>query len=360
MKNIVFNYQTDSISTFKKARRKMVTKLTNSEHMIVNQLLDNGLFTSHPYKPSKDMLNAVNVLRQTRNQQRINIYLRDLIGIQPENIQENLLLMFGEEYEDSETVHVLLATLKTIINLPELQTNQSDRTVLTQMVIRQVNSEVVELDEKSIRQIVTEIFVDQFKLFTLDYPEFAPSEQNQEVTEYWHINPDFNTVAQAIVNCIKKDFDKQIDLTTIQKINQQLLIHRYIGSRRYPELWNYLYKNKSQIAEQWAALDRFDLEIGDSYALLLDKKRQQIKSKPAVTAISVAKSIRTGISQDKLNTLIKERIDDIFPNNYIALSQVKESLMDLGLIAIKNEFIFPTPIVQRFDLEERSKGNDNE
>lgn len=138
----------------------MVTKLTNSEHMIVNQLLDNGLFTSHPYKPSKDMLNAVNVLRQTRNQQRINIYLRDLIGIQPENIQENLLLMFGEEYEDSETVHVLLATLKTIINLPELQTNQSDRTVLTQMVIRQVNSEVVELDEKSIRQIVTEIFVD--------------------------------------------------------------------------------------------------------------------------------------------------------------------------------------------------------
>lgn len=148
----------------------MTTQLNNSERLIVNQLIDNGLFTSNPFKPSKEVLNAVKTLRQTRNQQRVNNYIKNLLGILPENIQENLLLMFGQEFESPENVHVLLATLKTIINLPELQSNPDDRSVLTQVVIRQVNSEVVELDEKEIGSIITEIFVDRFKLFTVDHP----------------------------------------------------------------------------------------------------------------------------------------------------------------------------------------------
>lgn len=338
----------------------MTTQLNNSERLIVNQLIDNGLFTSNPFKPTKEVLNAVKTLRQTRNQQRVNNYIKDLLGILPENIQENLLLIFGKEFESPENVHVLLATLKTIINLPELQSNPNDRSVLTQVVIRQVNSEVVDLDEKEIGSIITEIFVDRFKLFTVDHPELSQSESNQEIVEYWHISPDFNTVAQAIINHLTVNSYNKEDISIQQKINQQLLAEKYINSHRSPQLWLYLREHKDDIAEQWASLDRFDLEVGDGYALLLDKKRKQVKSRTGVVAIAVARSMHTGFSLDDLTNSIKNQTTKLFPETYISPSEIKNALIDFGLISIRNGYVYPTPLIQRFAIEEQSKGNNHE
>jgi len=329
----------------------MVTRLSNLERLIVNQLIDTGLFTSSPVKPTKEMTDAVMALKKTVVQNRVNNYLKDLIGITPENIQENLLLTLGSENESAETVHVLLATLKAVINLPELQNGSGDRAVLTQTIVRQVRSEVVDLDEKEVQRLITKLFVERFKLFTEDRPDVAQSEQTQEITEYWNVSPDFNLVAQAIVNQLA---NKQTpDLTDIQRVNRALLINRHISPKMSPYLWEVLLDNKDKISEQWGNLDRFDLECGDDYALLLDKKRQQTKSKPAVVAISVAHSIHAGISEAEFNQLIKDNINKLFPTNNIALSNVKESLSEFDLIKIKNDFVYPAPTVKRFAIEEK-------
>jgi len=329
----------------------MATRLSNLERLIVNQLIDTGLFTSSPVKPTKEMTDAIMALKKTVVQNRINNYLKDLIGITPENIQENLLLTLGSEDESAETVHVLLATLKAVINLPELQNGSGDRAVLTQTIVRQVRSEVVDLDEKEVQRLITKLFVERFKLFTEDRPDVAQSEQTQEITEYWNVSPDFNLVAQAIVNRLT---NKQTpDLTDIQRVNRALLINHYISPKMSPYLWEILLDNKNKIFEQWENLDRFDLECGDDYALLLDKKRQQVKSKPAVVAIAVAHSIHSGISESELNQLIKDNINKLFPTNNIAVSNVKESLSEFDLIKTKNDFVYPAPIVKRFAIEER-------
>ncbi|WP_338231444.1 hypothetical protein [Companilactobacillus muriivasis] len=329
----------------------MATRLSNLERLIVNQLIDTGLFTSSPVKPTKEMTDAIMALKKTVVQNRVNNYLKDLIGITPENIQENLLLTLGSEDESAETVHVLLATLKAVINLPELQNGSGDRDVLTQTIVRQVRSEVVDLDEKEVQRLITKLFVERFKLFTEDRPDVAQSEQTQEITEYWNVSPDFNLVAQAIVNQLT---NKQTpDLTDIQRVNRALLINRHISPKVSPYLWEVLLDNKDKIFEQWENLERFDLECGDDYALLLDRKLQKAKSKPAVVAISVAHSIHSGISEAEFNQLIKDSINKLFPTNDIGVGNVKESLSKLDLIKIKNDFVYPAPIVKRFAIEEK-------
>lgn len=117
--------------------------------------------------------------------------------------------------------------MKAVINLPELQANQKDRSVLTQTIVRQVHSEVIDLDEKEIRRIINQLFVDRFKLFTLDYPELTQSNQSQEVAEYWNVNPNFNQVAQAIVNQLL--VHQELDLNDEQKLNRLLLNSRFIS-----------------------------------------------------------------------------------------------------------------------------------
>lgn len=324
----------------------MATRLFNSEKLIINQLLDTGVFTRNANNNSKGLSEAAKSLEKPGTQQKINNYFHDLLGTYPENIQENLLLMVSNEYESSETVHVLLATIKTVINMPELQEDQADRDILVQTVVRQVQSEVVELDEKEIRRLITKLFVERFKLFTLDYPEFDNSDQNQEISEYWNVSLDFNLIAQAIVN--KLTIEHKDKLTDMQRVNRALLLNRYISSKESPHLWNVLLEKKEKIAEQWNRIDRFYLECGDDYALLLDRTRQQAKSKPAVVAIAVAHKIHSGISESELNQMIKTRSTGFFPNNQINISQVKEVLNDFGLVDIRNNFVFPTPIVPRF------------
>lgn len=178
--------------------------------------------------------------------------------------------------------------------------------------------------------------------------------------EYWHISPNFNTIAQAIINHLTINSYNKTDISIQQKVNQQLLTDKYINSHRYPELWKYLREHKDEIAEQWAILDRFDLEVSDGYALLLDKKRQQVKSRTGVVAIAVARSLHMGISFDDLTTLIKDQTTKLFPKIYISPSDIKSALTDFGLISIKNDYVYPTPLIQRFAIEDQSKGNNHE
>jgi len=333
-------------------RSKMATKLFNSERLIINQLIDTGLFANSMKSFSKEMAEATESLKKTIVQQKVNNYLHDLIGIYPESIQEILLLLIGSEFESPETVHVLLATLKAVINLPELQDERTDRDVLTQTIVRQVHSEVTDLDEREIHRLITTLFVDRFKLFTLDHPEFIDSEHNQEISEYWNVDPNFNLIAQGIVDQLTSK--NNIVLNDTQRVNRALLIHRYISAKRSPYLWDILLNKKDKIAEQWDNLDRFYLECGDGYALLLDKKRQQVKSKPAVVAIEVAHRIHSGISESELNQEIKVIAKEFFPNSNIGLSLVKDALNDFGLINIRNGFVFPTPIIARFVSKKQS------
>jgi len=314
-------------------------------------LIDTGVFTRNHLKQTREMTDAIMALKKTVVQNRVNNYLKDLIGINPENIQENLLLTLGSENESAETVHVFLATLKAIINLPELQNGSSDRSVLTQTIVRQVRSEAVDLDENEVKRLITKLFVERFKLFTEDRPDVAQSEQTQEIIEYWNVSPDFNLVAQAIVNHLTST--QTLGLTDVQRVNRALLINGYISPKMSSHLWEVLLDKKDKIAEQWENLDRFDLECGDDYAVLLDKKRQKSKSKPAVVAIAVAHSIHAGISEAKLNQLIKDSINKLFPAKDISVTNVKDLLSKLYLIKIKNDFVYPTPIVKRFAIEDK-------
>jgi len=329
----------------------MAARLSNLERLIVNQLIDTGVFTRNHLKQTREMTDAIMALKKTVVQNRVNNYLKDLIGINPENIQENLLLTLGSENESAEIVHVFLATLKAIINLPELQNGSSDRSVLTQTIVRQVRSEAVDLDENEVKRLITKLFVERFKLFTEDRPDVAQSEQTQEIIEYWNVSPDFNLVAQAIVNHLTST--QTLGLTDVQRVNRALLINGYISPKMSSHLWEVLLDKKDKIAEQWENLDRFDLECGDDYAVLLDKKRQKSKSKPAVVAIAVAHSIHAGISEAKLNQLIKDSINKLFPAKDISVTNVKDLLSKLYLIKIKNDFVYPTPIVKRFAIEDK-------
>lgn len=326
----------------------MTTKLSNSECTIINQLLDTGVFTSSVTRQtSKSKIDVINSLKKGSTQQRINKYLDDLLGMKPENFQENLLLLLSSSSETAENIHVILATLKTIINLPDLQNNQDDRVVETAAVVRQVHSEVVELDEKVIYRLIVKLFVDRFQLFTPDLPEYEDMEHDQEVTEFWDVDPNFNFFAQGMVNYLKNSATSN-KLTIIQQVNRALLIHRYLSPKNSPRLWMELLKNKEEIAQQWSQLGRFDLECGNNYALLLDKTRQPSKSKQAAVAIAVAQEIHEGIPENELMAEIKKVTKKVLTKSTVSPSLVKQALLEFDLVEIKNDFVSPTAIVKRF------------
>jgi len=323
-----------------------MSNLRATERLIINQLMDHGIFTSTiTPQTTGTTADAINALKRTVTQQRLNSYFKNLLGVVPDNYQENLLFLFGDKRLEPESVHVLLATIKAVINLPELQNAQSDRVVPTQTIIRQVHSEVVELDEKEIRRRITHLFVDRFALFVPDMPELGPSDQTQEVEDYWDISPDFNYVAQCLVNHLQAGESAQ-PTTPMQRVNRALLNKRYLSRDSKP--WPELLVHKAEIAEQWAQLERFELECGDDYALLLDRTHQPSKAKPFVVAIAVARSLGVGLPIDKLVPRIHLIIRQIFPEEQVGISLVKQALTDNALITEENGYVSPTPIAKRF------------
>jgi len=326
-----------------------MSDLRATERLIINQLIDHGIFTSTiTPQTAGTTADAINALKRPVTQQRLNSYFKTLLGVVPDNYQENLLFLFSDKRLDAESVHVLLATIKAVINLPELQNTQSDRVVPTQTVISQVRSEVVSLDEKEIRRRITALFVDRFGLFTPDMPELGPSEQTEEVEDYWDISPDFNYVAQCLVNHLRAGESAQ-PATATQRVNRALLNHRYLS--RSSKLWPDLLLHKEEIAAQWSQLDRFELECGDDYALLLDKTRQPSRAKPFVVAIAVAGSLGVGLPVDQLGIRIRSMIRQIFPDESVTVTLVKQALTDFGLVIEENGYVSPTPIASRFAMK---------
>lgn len=323
-----------------------MSELHGPERLIINQLFDHGVFTRTitPAMPQSN-IDAIQALQRPNVQKKINTFMHDLLGIGPENYQENLLFLFGLNQLNEDEVHVLLATLKAVINLPELQGR--DRVVSVSTLIRLVHSEVIDLDEQIIYKLINEIFVERFALLVRDAPEYPVSEQVQEVEEYWDISPDFVYVAQCIVLHLQTSVSR-LHLTELQRVNRVLLAHRFISSKTTPHLWSYLQANKNTIAQQWSQLQRFDLECGDDYALLLDRQRQPSTSKPFVIAVKIARSLGAGVPVEQLNRLIQRMIRQMFPDHSISISLVKQALFDYSLAVKQDGFITPTAIAQRF------------
>lgn len=344
----------------------MPAHLSGPERLIINRLIDQNLFTStHTAKTAQATAAAVMALKRTVVQQHVNGFLKDLVGTVPENYQESLVWLVGPLKEDSETVHVLLATLKAVINIPELQGNRTDRAVLAQTIVRQVHSEVPQLDEHEIHRLITDLFVDHFHLFVPDVPESTPADQDQEVAEYWDVDPEFNRFAQALVTSLTKREDTA-PLTAVQRLNRALLINRYLSRATLsPQLWTTLQANRESIAQQWAELDRFDLECGDDYVLLLDKSRTPSRAKPTAVAINVARQIGVGMPEAKLNQKIKQVTAQLFPDYTLAPTPVKQALIEFCLVTIQHDFVSPTPLVSRFmvttqaEEEQEYAGNPN-
>lgn len=327
-----------------------MAELQQNERLVINQLIDHGVFTSTPVKGmTKVTIAAIQSVKRPLVQQRINTYLKDLVGTGPENYQENLVFLMGKPKLDAETVHVLLATLKAVINLPEMQQMTSNCVVPTETIVRQVHSEVVLLDEKEIYRRITALFVDRFNLFTPDAPISQSSELPQEVTEFWDINPDFNYVAQCIVDDLSRQAN-QLSLTPVQEVNRALLIHQYISKSRQPELWQTLQTHKQVIADQWAQLQRYDLECGATYALLLDTQRQPVTARAFVVAIAVAQQLGVGVPLADLNDEIRKVTPQVLGKNSVTPTEVKRALLINGLVRQHNGFYVPTALVSRFEV----------
>lgn len=328
-----------------------MAKLHATERLIINQLFDHGVFTSSiTAELTNTTTRAVQALKKPITQQRINKYLKDLIGIIPKNYQENLLLLISDDVLPAQTVHVLLATLKTIINLPELQGKESNHVVSTELVIKQVHSEVIELDEHEILKEITDLFVNRFALFTVDVPESNSTEDSDKINEYWDISPDFNFFAECIVDYLLSR-EKNPILNDIQRVNQALLTDNYIGAKQSPELWATLVSNKDYISHQWSQLKRFYLECGDDYALLLDQSRRTISSKSFIAALLVAKSLINGLPEDQLKYRINEITKNNFPDVRISNVKIQKLLFEEKLIIKKNGFLIASPIIDRFQVK---------
>lgn len=324
-------------------------ELHQNERLIINQLIDQSVFTS---TLQKNMTNrtkeAIHALKRPQVQQRVNTYLRDLVGVLPENYQENLVFLFGRPKLESETVHLLLATLKTVINLPEMQPGAS-RIVSTQTIVRLVHSEVVALDEREVLRQITHLFVDRFKLFIPDTPEVQNNEITQEVTEFWDISPDFNYVAQAIVDYLTQQ-RLAPDLTPVQMVNRALLVQQYVSRTQQPDLFQSLVDHRDTIAAQWQQLQRFDLEVGEDYGLLLDKTRQPVTARAFVVGIAVAQQLGIGLPDNELNQLIRTVAPTIIGKSTVNPTEVKKTLLANSLVEEKDGFYHPTALIKRFDV----------
>ncbi|BDZ29596.1 hypothetical protein MH1LPH_00620 [Lactiplantibacillus brownii] len=111
-------------------------------------------------------------------------------------------------------------------------------------------------------------------------------------------------------------------------------------------------QNRTEIAEQWAQLGRFDLELGDDYALLLDTQRTPSEAKPFIIAIVVAHALgNAGIREAELTALIKKMMAGMPAVSNVTTTQVKQALADYDLVTKADGFISPTPLVARFQVK---------
>lgn len=184
-----------------------------------------------------------------------------------------------------------------------------------------------------------------------------------EVAEYWDVSPDFNYVAQCLVDQLMPQLSDDYttsQLTQIQQINRQLLVHRYVSRDQMPELWDTLKNNVEEIAARWAPLDRFYLEVGDHYALLVDQTRKPSGAQPFIVAIAVAKLLGAGVYENELNELIKKTVSQMSATANITTTQVKQALEDYDLAEYTGDLIIATPLIERFAVTDEKESQNDE
>ncbi|QEA53014.1 hypothetical protein [Loigolactobacillus coryniformis] len=335
-----------------------MVELHANERLIIDQLLDRGLFTSTVTpEMSQNVINAITAFKRPIIQRRITNYLTDLLGVGPYSYQENLLLMLGAQPLDKTAVHVLLATLKTILNEPSIQ-NDDQRVVATQTVIRQVQSEVTELDEKLIFRLVRQLFVERYRLFKPERLVQAPDEQEMVVEEYWSISPDFTSFARCMVDALHEQHTTPT-LSDRQRVNRGLLLRPFLSPTVTPELWPLLIADRDKIAAQWEPLQRFALEIGTDYALLLDRQRQKITAKAYTAALAVARSLGAGMPESQLNQRIRLIVRQLFATDKkVVISDVRRALFANGLATMFGQNVLPTAVSGRFAVRATEEWGD--
>lgn len=322
--------------------------LYQTERTIINELIDSGVFTSTITSETKrGQKLAVYALQKPATQQRINATFKTMFGEAPQNFQENLLFLSGAKSLTAVEIHVLLATCKAVINAPELQGVTADRVIACVSLVTTVNSEVTEIDERKVRKLITKLFVDRFKLFTVDRPVESEEETASEVEECWDVVPDFTNFVECLVGWLRADRTKQ-DPTDIQRVNRHLLQHRYLDAKQSPELWVILAQNKIVIESQWRDLQRFYLECGDQYALLLDDFRKPSESRQFYAAIRVAQSLGSGLPIAKYHHRIKTVWQQLYPDATVNLSLVKKTIIDAALATEVNSYMVATPLAKRY------------
>lgn len=328
-------------------------ELHANERFIIERLLERGVFTS---TVTSDMLKneaeAIQTFKRPQTKKRITEYLYEVFGLVPNFYQDNLVFLPGFQYMGPDEVHVFLATLKTVINEPSLQFGDDARVVATQTVIRQVRSEVVDLSETMIFRLIRKLFVDRFKLFTPERLEGSTTDQDVVIEEYWSVNPDFTSFSQCVVDSLQTQ--QSAELNGRQQVIQALMERPFLSPKATPKEWSLLMRYKKEVAESLQPLLRFELEVGAEYALLLDRKRQRINSKPYTVALAVARSLEIGIPEEQLNHRIHEVNQRLFNNsNEVAIGLVREALFDNGLAIIMGHNVVPTAIADRFAVQIR-------
>jgi hypothetical protein len=165
-------------------------------------------------------------------------------------------------------------------------------------------------------------------------------------------------VAQLLVQALRASIaTAAAPVSAQQRVNAYLLTHRFMDATA-GELWGSLQQQKVAIAAAWQPLQRFYLEVGDDYALLLDANRRQLSSRQYFLALKVAQSLGVGLPQDQLGRRIKLLARQLYPQAAINQTQVKEALVDNGLARLENGSWLATPVAKRFaiTLEEDAHG----
>lgn len=329
-----------------------MTEPTKTDQLILNELFDHSVFTAtKTSEMRRNQVDAINAYQRPIVQQRVNRYLQDLLGAVPVNFQDNLFLPLGADALKPAELHVLLATLKAIINTPELQNAISDRVIAVQPIVNSVYSVVPELPESKILPLINRLFVDQLRLLTVDRLEDdTPSDAAREVAEFWDVSPDFIAIAQNIVVYLQSQQERPV-LSGRQQVNQYLLTHRYLDAAAEPALWTLLQDNLAEIAGQWRPLARFYLEVGDDYALLLDATRQMTKARAYFVAVAVAKSMGGGLPDADLAARINQLARQLYPHVTVASAQVRAELTTSALAVLRADFWQATPLAGRVAIE---------
>lgn len=323
-------------------------ELGSTEKLIINQLIDHEVFTSTPEpQTTNKKRQAIEAFKQAYKQRRVHDFFEELIGEQPFNYGNNLLLLMGSGNLTSAQKHVFLATLRAVISSPQMDGLDSDMVIDSQSIIQQVHSEVFELNETEIYAIINDLFVERFGLFTPDYPEGNEQSQSEIMDPFWDINPDFISITHEFIAYISHSSDEQ-QVSIRHEINRELLNRRFISPQTSGRLWRGVQENKEQLMSDWKPLERFRLECGDDYAILLDGQQKKSEAKPLIVAIAYANLLHNRILKTDLSAETRKVAKEIFPGRTINPSDVKKCLIDNALVLDKGDYYQRTPVASRF------------